>query len=78
VRRYLHERFDFAVTDPTPADVVAFLKRRGFAKECCARALAFFRQCDAFRFTKPEIDAKSLIAEASQLIQALEADPCAR
>jgi hypothetical protein len=78
LRRYLHERFDFAVDDPTPMDVFAFFKRRGFAKERCQDAAAFFSQCDAVRYTDRSIDSKPLSDSAVCLIQALEADPCAR
>ncbi len=78
LRRYLHERFDFAVDDPTPPDVSVFLKRRGFAKERCAAAAAFFAKCDAVRYTDASIDPQTLRNDAARLIHALEADPCVR
>lgn len=77
VRTYLHERFDFGVDDPTPADVTVFLKQRGFAMERYAKGQAFFQRCDAVRFTNAMSDPTPLIDDASHLIQALEADPCA-
>ena len=76
VRLYLCERFDFPVDEPTPADVAAFLKRRGFAKELTTQSLAFFQACDAVRFTTGA--SPPLTGEAARLIHALEADPCVR
>ena len=79
MRRYLHERFDFSIPDPTPVDVALFLKRRGFAKPLCDQARKFFAACDALRFTSSELaESKQLKDEAVHLIEALEADPCAR
>jgi hypothetical protein len=78
VPRYLHERYDFGVDDPTPADAAAFLKRLGFAKERCRDAAAFFARCDAVRYTAALMDPKTPGEDAARLIQALEADPCAR
>jgi hypothetical protein len=76
---YLHERFGFAAADATPAEVAAFLQRRGFARPLIKQARAFFQDCDAVRFT-PEVGAemKRLPEDAACLIQSLEADPCAR
>jgi hypothetical protein len=79
VRRYLHERFDFPASDPTPTETAGFLKRRGFAKELCEQTRAFFQACDAERFTTgAESNRKHLADAAVRLIEALEADPCAR
>ncbi len=75
--RYLHERFDFAVDEPTPGDVAAFLKRHGFAKEVYGQGQAFFRECDAVVYASGPIPAR-LTEDAVCLIHALEADPCAR
>ena len=79
IRLYLQERFAFPVSDPTPADVAAFLKRRGFAKDLCTQCGAFFQACDAVRFTTgASPQATQLTDEAARLIHALEGDPCAR
>jgi hypothetical protein len=75
VSGYLSDRFDFAVEDPTPAEVFSFLKRRGFALVRCAQAQAFFQACDAARYTAAAAPVPR--DEAVRLIQALEADPCA-
>jgi len=75
--RYLRERFDLAVDDPTPADVAAFLRRRGFAKQVCAACLAYFHARDAVVYASASIP-PHLSEEAARLIRALEADPCAR
>ncbi|MSQ93343.1 MAG: hypothetical protein EXR98_02165 [Gemmataceae bacterium] len=77
VRQYLAECFDFLAIDPTPADVSAFLKRRGFAKTLCEESRAFFQACDAVRFAQRE-PPRQLADDASRLIHNLEADPCAR
>lgn len=77
VGRYLHERYDFAVADATPAEVAQFLERRGFAMTVCEMARAFFASSDAVRFAesgaRPELS-----DQAARLIRAMEADPCAR
>jgi hypothetical protein len=79
VCRYLHERLNFASQDATPREVARFLKRRGYALERCAQAEAYLQACDAVQFTgNAAMDANSLAAEATNLIQTLEADPCAR
>jgi hypothetical protein len=58
--------------------VARFLRRCGFAKERCALGLAFFRHCDAIRFAADALTQQPLCDEAEALIEALEADPCAR
>jgi len=79
VRRYLHERFDFAVVDPTPAEVFVFLKRRGFALALCKESQAFFQACDAARYTMDSFQEPTPLADvAARVIQALDGDPCAR
>ncbi len=77
VRQYLAERFDFRPVDPTPTDISEFLRRRGFAKSLYQKAHTFFQACDAIRFACLE-SRRDLAQDASQLIQSLEADPCAR
>ncbi len=76
VERYLQERFAFPAVDATPAEVAIFLKRHGFALVICEQARVFLDVCDAARFmtaaAAPTRDA------AARLIEALEADPCAR
>jgi hypothetical protein len=79
VRRYLRERFDFPVEDPTPSEVSAFLKRRGFALALCEQGRTFLQACDAARYTSGRIiESKQLLDAAAGLIQALETDPCVR
>jgi hypothetical protein len=77
VERYLHERLDLAVDEPTPADVTAFLRRRGFAKNVCRACLVFFRARDAVVYASGPVPPQ-LSEDAARLIHALEADPCAR
>jgi hypothetical protein len=79
VRKYLRERFDFPVEDPTPAEVAAFLKRRGFALALCEQGRTFWQGCDAARYTSGLVyETKQLVHAAAGLIQDLETDPCAR
>ncbi len=79
VRRYLHERCDFPAVDSMPAEVSAYLKRRGFALAVCRQAQEYFVACDAMRFTAAAGPQRQTLAdEAVRLIQSLEADPCAR
>ncbi|MBI1829888.1 MAG: hypothetical protein HYR84_00390 [Planctomycetes bacterium] len=79
VCQYLQERFDFPVADPAPAEVYAFLKRAGFAIDVCVRCQTFLQACDAIRFgVNASSEKDSLADDAVRLIQALEADPCAR
>lgn len=78
VCKYLHERFEFAVDDPTPEDVWTFLKRRGFLITNCDAGRAFFQQCDLLRFAQDAPETTPLNDEAARLIEALEGDPCAR
>jgi hypothetical protein len=78
VCQYLRDRLDYAVADPVPAEIAAFLKRRGFAIARCAQGKSFFQKCDAARYKgSASTDAKHLVDAAAHLIQSLEADPCA-
>jgi hypothetical protein len=79
VQHYLRERFDFPAEDATPTEVATFLKRRGFAIAVGEQARAFFEECDAVRFNAGTSVAQLPFADdAVRLIEALEADPCAR
>jgi hypothetical protein len=78
VAMYLHERFDFPVIAATPAEVALFLKRCGFAKPVCEAGRTFFQDCDSVRYRRESSDDPGLGAAGANLIQALEADPCAR
>ena len=79
VRRYLCNRFDFPVEDPTPSEVSAFLKRRGFALALCEQSRTFLQACDAARYASRGVsELKQLLQDGAGLIQDLEADPCAR
>lgn len=79
LRRYLEERFEFAVAEPTPTEVFAFLNRRGFALVRCKECQAIFQLCDTESYTIGSArDLASLAEAAARVIQSLEADPCAR
>lgn len=75
VHRYLRERLDFCIAEPTGKDVASFLTRRGFAKNLCAQARDFCRMADGALYAcmAPAAD---LDGVAAQLIRSLEADPC--
>lgn len=79
VRKFLRERLDFPIEDPTPSEVSTFLKRRGFALVLCERSRKFLQACDAVRYTSGAIsESRQLRDGAAGLIQDLETDPCAR
>jgi hypothetical protein len=79
VRRYLRDRFDFPVEDPTPSEVSAYLKRRGFALALCEQSRTFLQACDAARYASRAVsESKQLLQAGAGLIQDLEADPCAQ
>jgi hypothetical protein len=76
--RYLRERLHFDVPDATPREVARYLKRRGFALERCAQSEAFLQACDAVRYSVDAGASQALVDGAIKVIEALEADPCAR
>jgi hypothetical protein len=77
VGRYLQERLGYPDGEPTPLDVLHFLKRRGAARTVGEQFRSFYVACDALRFAPPAEGASApLNAEASRLIRALEADKC--
>lgn len=78
VRDYLHERFGFEVEDATTDEVWRFLNRFGFAWSVCGQGRSFVEKCDEVRFNLNAAPPSCLTEAASQLIHALEADPCAR
>jgi hypothetical protein len=75
VCRYLQDRLDFPVVDPTPVEVFVFLKRRGIALPLCSQGRSFFQACDAARYSATPATPQ-LAESARRLIRALEADPC--
>jgi hypothetical protein len=79
MRQYLCERFDYPASDVMPREAAAFLKRRGFALPVCERVRSFFQSADLERYAESEDGhARPTAEDAIRLIQALEADPCAR
>lgn len=75
---YLQDRFDYTLSNPTPIEVAAFFKRRGFAPSVCAEGAAVFQQWDVVRFAEAaSTDWQRLGDKASHWIKSLEADPCA-
>jgi hypothetical protein len=79
VQRYLRDRFDFPIEDPTPSEVSAFLKRNGFALALCEKSQTFLQACDAARYASGAVsESKQLLRAGACLIQDLETDPCAR
>ena len=78
VHEYLHDRFDFALEEPTPAEAARHLLRLGFAKELCGQCKTLLQACDALRYGASTPGDKNPNADVDRLIAALEADPCAR
>jgi hypothetical protein len=73
VARYLRERFDFEVAEPTPAEAAAALGRAGCGDDLAGEAARLFRACDAARFVAGgDGGMPRLPAEAAQLILAVE------
>jgi hypothetical protein len=75
VAAYLHERLDWPIAEPTPAEAVSCLKHAGFSAEPARKANQFFRTCDAARFapTSPA-GGDDLLAAAEDFILTLEAE----
>jgi len=76
VARYLQQRFDFLVAEPTPAEVAACLQQAGASADVVRHAAELMKACDDARFA-PEGTDVALAASALQFIQKLEADLCA-
>jgi len=76
---YLGERFDFAAEEPTPAEVVQFLKRHGVAVPVRQSWADFLSACDAARFGPAAPEAHDAWPDqAVKLINALEAELSSR
>jgi hypothetical protein len=70
---YLRQRTGFAVSEPTPAEVVAHLCRGGWSAAVAEKAAGWFAACDAARFGPrgPAADEAS-VASAVRLVGSLE------
>jgi hypothetical protein len=76
VTDYLHQRLDLPAAEPTPREVGISLQRAGLAPGLTDQAAAFFRACDAARFSLSTARAPDdLRAAATKLILSLEAEP---
>src|SRR5262249_4902653 len=74
---YLRHRFDLTAAEPTPAEVADRLRCGGASAATAEKTAAFFRGCDAVRFTPNGTpSAADWPDTAAQLILALEAEPC--
>lgn len=81
---YLRQRFDLQTNEPTPAEVAEHLRRLGVSKATRAAwadllaAAAASRFAPAASYCAPASSepAPDLVAQATRLIQALEAEPC--
>jgi hypothetical protein len=71
--RYLHERFELAAAEPTPAEAAAALRRGGCAAALADATARFIAQCDAARFA-PTADGATLDGTAVRLILDVEAE----
>jgi hypothetical protein len=71
--RYLHERFELAAAEPTPAEAAAALQRGGCAAALADATARFMARCDAARFA-PTADGATLDGAAVRLILDVEAE----
>jgi hypothetical protein len=76
VTRYLHQRFDLAFATPTSHDISDFLLAHGCTPALASRTADLFRAVDRARYAPNAPQHSDWIAEASDLILALEAVPC--
>jgi hypothetical protein len=74
--QYLHERFDLAIHEPTPAEVREHLAKRSMPEELAKSLADYYRLCDAARFLPDHNTQPTLVAQASQLILAVEDTLC--
>ena len=74
--RYLRQRFDLAVTEPTPAEVADCLQHAGASDAVVLKATGLLDACDGARFA-PAAAGAALATDAIHFIQTLEADLCA-
>ncbi|MCC6417909.1 MAG: BatD family protein [Gemmataceae bacterium] len=73
---YLHQRLGLRAAEPTPAEVIAHLRRAGLSSTLADRVAGLFRTCDAARFAPTHAAAPALPAEAAAVIRALEVELC--
>jgi len=73
--RFLQQRFDLAITAPTPLEAMTHLMRVGVSLEAVQRTGEVYRDIAAARFS-PASANESLEADVRQLIVTLENDPC--
>jgi hypothetical protein len=76
VSRYLQQRLDLPVSEPTPAEVHGHLCTCGVAKTLVAETTAFLHRCDDTRYDPAAPARPGLTEEATRIILALEAATC--
>jgi hypothetical protein len=70
--QYLHERFELAAAEPTPAEAADVLRRAGCEDPLADGAARLVSACDAARFA-PAVGVDGLAGEAARLILEVEA-----
>lgn len=73
VTAYLHDRFELASAQPTPAEAAESLRRAGCAAPVAIAAEKFMRACDAARYG-PIADGERLAGDAARFILDVEAE----
>jgi hypothetical protein len=74
VAGYLSRRLELSISEPTPAEAEAHLRRRGISDQLAAETADFLRSCAAVRFDpEPPADA-DLAGAAEKVVLALEAE----
>jgi hypothetical protein len=71
---YLHQRFDFPVAEPTPAELEVHLTKIGLTESLVERAVQLFRDCDAIRFLPETAPTLAPRQAALDLILAMEGE----
>jgi hypothetical protein len=76
VSKYLQDRLDLSVAEPTPADVSTHLQSTGVGSALALQFAGLLTICDAVRFAPQPPSSEKLAGEAARLIRELEAEPC--
>ena len=74
VARYLRQRLDWRVVEPTPAEVESYLLAQGISEKLAGRTADLMRSCAAVRFDPERPAPADLTAAVSEVILALEAE----
>jgi len=74
IARYLQQRLDWEVIEPTPAEVESYLPAQGISEKLAGQTADLLRTCAAVRFDPDRPSHAELAAATSDVILALEAE----